>query len=215
MTAQTGWWFKLNESLNHHPASRRFGCFAKSLDVVGCPSWPGGADKASFFTIWTTEIRQVNPYQQTIDEVLAALTATRDGLTSDEARKRLDKYGPNELHAEKSIPAWRKFLAQFQDVLVLLLLIATAISFALWFYERESALPYEALAISAVVLLNAIMGYIQESRAETAVAALRQLSAAHANVIGTVNDAVFPQWKSFPATSSLSAKAIRSPPTRA
>jgi hypothetical protein len=41
MTAQTGWWFKLNESLNHHPASRLFGCFAKSLDVVGCPSWPG------------------------------------------------------------------------------------------------------------------------------------------------------------------------------
>ena len=125
----------------------------------------------------------MNPYQQTIDEVLAALSTTRDGLTSDEARKRLDKYGPNELGAEKSIPAWRKFLAQFQDVLVILLLIATAISFALWFYERESALPYEALAISAVVLLNAIMGYIQESRAETAVAALRQMSAAHANVI--------------------------------
>jgi Ca2+-transporting ATPase len=53
----------------------------------------------------------------------------------------------------------------------------------LWLYERESALPYEALAICAVVLLNAVMGYMQESRAEQAVAALRQMSAAHAHVI--------------------------------
>ena len=85
--------------------------------------------------------------------------------------------------AEKPVPRWRKFLAQFQDVLVILLLIATVISAGLWLYERESALPYEAMAIFAVVLLNAVMGYIQESRAEQAVAALRQMSAAHANVI--------------------------------
>ena len=51
-------------------------------------------------------------------------------------------------------------------MLVILLLIATLISAGLWLYERESALPYEAMAIFAVVLLNAIMGYIQESRAE-------------------------------------------------
>jgi P-type Ca2+ transporter type 2C len=53
----------------------------------------------------------------------------------------------------------------------------------LWLYERESALPYEAMAILAVVLLNAILGYVQQSRAEQAVAALRRMSAAHANVI--------------------------------
>ena len=53
----------------------------------------------------------------------------------------------------------------------------------MWLYERESAWPYEAIAIFAVVLLNAVMGYIQESRAEEAVAALHQMSAAHANVI--------------------------------
>jgi Ca2+-transporting ATPase len=98
-------------------------------------------------------------------------------------RARLARYGRNELTAEKSVPRWRKFLAQFQDVLVILLLIATAISVGLWLYERESALPYEAIAIFAVVLLNAIMGYIQESRAQEAVAALRQMSAAHAKVI--------------------------------
>ena len=81
------------------------------------------------------------------------------------------------------MPTWRKVLAQFQDVLVILLLIATGISAGLWLYERESALPYEAMAIFAVVLLNAIMGYMQQSRAERAVTALRQMSAAHAKVI--------------------------------
>jgi Ca2+-transporting ATPase len=129
-------------------------------------------------------MNQTAPYQQPVEEVLATLgTDGRCGLSQDEARARLAIYGRNELTAEKPVPWWKKFLAQFQDVLVILLLVATAISAGLWLYERESALPYEAMAIFAVVLLNAVMGYIQESRAEEAVAALRQMSAAHANVI--------------------------------
>jgi Ca2+-transporting ATPase len=116
---------------------------------------------------------QLAPYQQPIDDVLTALsTEARRGLTEGEARERLESHGKNELTAEKPVPLWRKFHAQFQDVLVILLLIATGISAGLWLYERESALPYEAMAIFAVVLLNAIMGYIQQSRAEAAVAAL-------------------------------------------
>ena len=125
----------------------------------------------------------MNSHEQTVEEVLSALSTSPAGLTGSEARNRLKKYGPNELSTEKPVPAWRKFLAQFQDVLVILLLIATAISFGLWFYERDSALPYEAIAIFAVILLNAIMGYIQESRAESAVAALRKMSASQAHVI--------------------------------
>ena len=125
----------------------------------------------------------MNEYQRSVDEIFVALQSPRIGLTESEARDRLKRYGPNELTAERPVPAWRKFLAQFEDVLVILLLVATAISLGLWFYERESALPYEALAIFAVVLLNAFMGYIQESRAESAVAALRQMAAAHADVI--------------------------------
>ena len=105
------------------------------------------------------------------------------GLSDSEVQARLAEYGRNELAAEKPIPAWRRFLAQFQDVLVILLLVATAISAGLWFYEREAPLPYEALAILAVVLLNAAMGYVQESRAEAAVAALSAMSAADATVI--------------------------------
>src|ERR1700754_663562 len=128
--------------------------------------------------------KPTEPYQQSIDEVLAAFSSDpRLGLSPAEAQARLEKYGRNELTTEKPVPAWRKFLGQFQDVLVILLLIATLISAGLWLYERDSPLPYEAIAIFAVVLLNAIMGYIQGSRAEQALAALRQMSAAHATVI--------------------------------
>jgi magnesium-transporting ATPase (P-type) len=86
------------------------------------------------------------------------------------------------LTAEKPVPGWKKFLAQFIDVLVILLLIAAVLA-VLWVVERESPLPYEATAILAVVLLNAVMGYIQESCAESAVAALRKMSAAEAAVL--------------------------------
>ena len=130
------------------------------------------------------QLDKVPAYQQPFELVVAALRSdTRQGLSHDEARVRLEQYGRNELAADPPAAAWRKFLAQFQDVLVILLLVATAISAGLWVYERDSALPYEAIAISAVVLLNAIMGYIQESRAESAVAALRQMAAAQAHVI--------------------------------
>jgi Ca2+-transporting ATPase len=123
-------------------------------------------------------------YRQEFREVLAALGSDANrGLSEEEARARLERYGKNELAAEKPVPAWRKFLAQFQGTLVILLLVATAISAGLWMYERETALPYEAMAIFAVVLLNAGLGYIQESRAESAVAALKQMAAAHAKVI--------------------------------
>ena len=132
----------------------------------------------------TVEQTQKPPYQQTVDQILSALnTNARTGLSQEEAGVRLRHYGRNELTAEKPLPQWRKFLAQFKDVLVILLLVATVISSVLWLYERDSALPYEAMAIFVVVLLNAVMGYIQQSRAEEAVAALRKMSAAHATVI--------------------------------
>ena len=132
----------------------------------------------------SNRINATPPYQESAEAVIAELgTESRRGLSETEARERLERYGRNELAAEKPVPGWRKFLAQFNDVLVLLLLVATAISAALWLIEREAALPYEAIAILAVVLLNALMGYIQESRAESAVAALRRMSADEANVV--------------------------------
>jgi Ca2+-transporting ATPase len=123
-------------------------------------------------------------YQQSVTEVVAALaTDAARGLTSGEVRARLERDGPNRLAVERPVPAWQKFLRQFTDLLVILLLVATAISAVLWLYERDSPLPYEAIAISAVVLLNAIMGYLQEQRAESAIAALQQMSAPHAHVV--------------------------------
>ncbi|MGH9372421.1 MAG: cation-translocating P-type ATPase, partial [Vicinamibacterales bacterium] len=123
-------------------------------------------------------------YQEPPEDVLAALDSdARRGLTEADAAVRLDRHGRNELAVEQPVPAWRKLLAQFKDVLVILLLIATAISAGLWLYERELALPYEAIAILGVVLLNAVIGYVQEARAESAVAALRRMAAAHAHVV--------------------------------
>jgi len=129
-------------------------------------------------------MEHLQPYRCSAEEALAALgTHAQRGLSEAEARARLERHGRNELAAQEPVPAWRKFLAQFADPLVVLLLIATAISAALWLVERDAALPYEALAILAVVLLNALMGHVQESRAEEAVAALRRMAAARANVI--------------------------------
>ena len=123
-------------------------------------------------------------HQRSVEAVAAALgTDLQAGLSDADARARLAEHGRNELAAKPPVPAWRRFLAQFQDVLVVLLLVATAISAALWAYEGAAGLPYEALAILAVVLLNATLGYLQESRAEAAVAALRAITADEATVI--------------------------------
>src|SRR4030095_15588937 len=133
----------------------------------------------------TASIRTVsNAHRESTAAVAAAFESDlQRGLTSAEAAARLGRDGAKELAAERPVPRWRRFLAQFQDVLVILLLIATAVSATLWAFERDTSLPYEAFAIIAVVLLNATMGYFQESQAEAAVAALRAMSAVQATGI--------------------------------
>lgn len=102
-------------------------------------------------------------HRRDIADVVAALGSDGSrGLSEAEARERLERYGRNEMASVPPVPAWRRFVAQFQDVLVVLLLVATAISGALWAYEPDTALPFEAIAILAVVLLNAVMGFVQE-----------------------------------------------------
>ena len=99
----------------------------------------------------TASTDALHAHRRSVEEVATALgTDTERGLSDAEAQARLKQHGPNELAAEQPVPAWRRFLAQFQDVLVILLLVATAISAGLWFLERDGALPYEALAILAV-----------------------------------------------------------------
>ena len=148
------------------------------------PAWHVAVGAVAGFHGVGSIVTMTQEYQRPFDAVLVGLGSdARRGLSAHEARERLLRYGANELAAEPPVPGWRKFLVQFQDVLVVLLLVATAISAVLWLYERDSSLPYEAIAISGVVLLNAVMGYVQASRAESAVAALRQMSAVHARVV--------------------------------
>lgn len=124
------------------------------------------------------------PHRQTAEEVLAALhTNARSGLSRMEVERRLARYGRNELDAATPRSEWLKFFDQFTDVLVLLLIAAAAISAAIWLHERGTTLPYEALAIVAIVILNAVMGYTQEARAERAAAALQEMSAARSSVV--------------------------------
>jgi Ca2+-transporting ATPase len=128
--------------------------------------------------------REMAPYRQNANDVLAALdTDAQSGLSKGQVQERRERFGRNELTADKPPPAWRKLLAQFTDVLVILLLVAALVSAGLWLFERNPALPYEAMAIFAIVLLNALIGYLQQARAERAVAALRKMTAAHAKVV--------------------------------
>jgi Ca2+-transporting ATPase len=105
------------------------------------------------------------------------------GLSAADAEARIERYGRNELPAAPPIPAWRRFLAQFNDPLTILLLVATVVSFVAWVFERETPVPYEAIVILAIVILNGILGFVQENRAEQAVAALQALASPSARVL--------------------------------
>ncbi len=105
------------------------------------------------------------------------------GLSTEEAQARLQRYGENSLPESPPVAAWRRFLAQFWNPLTILLLVATLISFVVWLIERDSAFPYESVTIFAIVLLNGVLGYVQEHRAEQAASALQAMAAATARVL--------------------------------
>ena len=114
------------------------------------------------------------------------------GLSQAEAQRRLEQYGPNELASAPPVPKWKKFLEQFKDPLVYLLLAATGISLIAWFIEKANtvagaeggeALPFDAIVIVLILIVNAVLGYIQESKAEQAVEALSQMTAPQTNVL--------------------------------
>ncbi len=105
------------------------------------------------------------------------------GLSSREATHRLEADGPNELRGKEPVPTWRKVLSQFQDPLIYLLLAAVAISLASWVVEGADGAPIDAIVIAAIVVLNAVLGYTQEAKAEDAVAALSTMTAASSTVL--------------------------------
>ena len=128
--------------------------------------------------------KSLPPYRVSSAEVVAAFDSdTKRGLPAAAIPERLQRYGRNELPAAPPVPAWRRFLAQLSDPLTILLLVATVVSFVAWWIERDAAIPYEALTIVAIVILNAVLGFVQESRAEHAIAALAAMSAPNARVL--------------------------------
>jgi Ca2+-transporting ATPase len=119
-----------------------------------------------------------------IDEVVSALgTDLESGLTSDAVKRRLAEEGPNELRATLRQPRWRRVMSHFQDPLVYLLLAAVAISLAAWLLEGSVGWPIDAAVIGVIVLLNGLLGYVQEAKAENAVAALGRMTAVSSSVI--------------------------------
>ena len=125
-----------------------------------------------------------DPSVRSADEVASALGADlENGLTTQEALRRLSENGPNELRSAPRRPPWRRFLSHFHDPLVYLLLAAVAIALVAWVVEGLVGWPVDALVIAIIVLLNAGLGYVQEAKAEDAVAALGRMTAATSAVL--------------------------------
>ncbi|SDN36097.1 ATPase, P-type (transporting), HAD superfamily, subfamily IC [Actinomyces ruminicola] len=117
-------------------------------------------------------------------QVAAALgTDPASGLTAAEAARRLAADGPNELPHKPPVPAWRRFLAQFADPLVYLLIIAIVVSAVAWVLEGAHGVPVDSLVILAVITLNAVLGFVQENKAADAVAALSAMTRASSTVL--------------------------------
>lgn len=117
------------------------------------------------------------------DVTAACQTDSALGLTAAEAARRLARDGMNELRAAAQASAWRRALAPLRDPLVALLLAAAAVALAAWAVEGRHGWPMDALVIAVVVVLNAVLGWVQEAKAQSAVAALARLTEATSSVV--------------------------------
>ena len=123
-------------------------------------------------------------YNQPGDEILKFFESDqKNGLSATAVAQRLAKYGENRLKEKKSKSTFRRFLDQFNDVMILILLAAAAISFVIACVERNPKEFFEPALILLIVVINAIMGVMQESKAEKALEALKNMSAPHARVV--------------------------------
>src|SRR5918997_6346670 len=112
----------------------------------------------------------------TVEECFERLKSTPSGLTTPEAVRRLAEFGPNELQAAGRVSPWAILLGQFKNVLIVILLLATALSAFLGH-------GVEAIAITVIVLFAVVLGFVQEYRAERAIEALREMAAPAATAI--------------------------------
>lgn len=120
-------------------------------------------------------------YQQSTDEVLQAQKSRLSGLTSNEAGERLQKYGANKLAEAKKATLLERFLQQLKDPMLIILLIAAAVSGVTSLMQNEGMA--DVIIILVVVLLNAVLGVYQENKAEAAIEALQTMTAATSKVL--------------------------------
>ena len=131
-----------------------------------------------------TDRTKHNPYSVSSDEVISLLgTDAALGLDSAEVEARREKYGENRLAEKKKKTLLVRFLAEFKDVMIIILIIAAVISFVVACVEKNPREFFEPVLILLIVVMNAVMGIIQESKAEKALDALKNMSAPHARVI--------------------------------
>ena len=122
------------------------------------------------------------PHHDGLERILSSLGVDGEqGLTRQEAEDRLAKYGENVLKEAKKKTNLQRFIEQFKDIMILILIAAAVVSFVVAFHEGEGF--FEPVLILLIVVLNAIIGVAQESKAEQALEALKSLSAPHARVI--------------------------------
>ena len=121
-------------------------------------------------------------YKLSVDETLNELNADSVGLSSERAAERLAQYGPNKLKEAEKPGFWKRFLTQLKDPMLLILLAAAGVSALTGAIAGESEWA-ETIIILAVVLLNAVLGVLQESKAEAAIEALQTMTAATCKVL--------------------------------
>ncbi len=121
-------------------------------------------------------------YTQSVEEVLSGFETTAEGLSTEQAQERLQKYGPNKLKEGKKPTLIQRFLAQLKDPMLIILLVAAGVSAATGMLSGENEWA-DVIIILAVVLLNAILGVFQESKAEAAIEALQTMTAATCKVL--------------------------------
>ena len=117
------------------------------------------------------------------DVAVACQTDMARGLTAAAAALRLARNGANALRSLPPVPHWRRALAQLQDPLVYLLLAAAVVALAAWVIEGRGGWPMDAIVIAVVVVLNAVLGWVQEAKAQSAVAALARMTQATSSVV--------------------------------
>ena len=120
-------------------------------------------------------------YLSTYEEVLKEQNSSEQGLSTQEAKERLSKYGKNELEKGKKTSLIQRFLKELADPMIIILIVAAAISGITALYEGESFA--DVIIILAVVVINAVLGVVQESKAEAAIEALQEIAAATIKVL--------------------------------